>query len=178
MCKLQSIDLPSLVFLLRSASRRENSDSNPGHAASWEKQKSEKWNYSLYGITNPWPALPHSFTLSAGTNLTKVQSTELLPGRASQVLLTDISISPSFDADASLSKIFILSTAMATWAAARRQLGLTTPESDSQAKQSVGTAHFQGGRLPGKLHSWARESRRAAAQPALPKGRNAGFYSM
>lgn len=83
-----------------------------------------------------------------------VQSTEtqLLLGRTSEVLLTDISIASPFDADVSLNNIFILSRTMATWAAARRQLWLTIQKSDSQAKQLVVTALFHRGRLLGKFH--------------------------
>lgn len=100
-------------------------------------------------------ASSHSFILFASTILAMAQSTEtqLLLGRTSQVLLTDISITSPFDADALLNNIFILSRTMATWAAARRQLWLTTQKSDSQAKQLVVTALFQGGRLFGKLHN-------------------------
>lgn len=107
-----------------------------------------------------------------------VQSTEklLLPGRTSQVLLTDISIASPFDADASLNNIFILSRTMATMSAARRQLWLTTQKTNSRAKQLVVTALFQGGRLFGKLQNKVREFK-WETQPALPKGRNEGFYS-
>lgn len=99
-------------------------------------------------------ASSQSFIFFASTILAMVQSTEkqLLLDRTSQVLLTDISIASPFDADALLNNIFILSRTMATRAAARRQLWLTTQKTDSQAKQLVVTALFQGGRLFGKLH--------------------------
>lgn len=100
-------------------------------------------------------ASSQGFIFFASTILAVVQSTEklLLPGRTSQVLLTDISIASPFDADASLNNIFILSRTMATMTAARRQLWLTTQKMNSQAIQLVVTALYQGGRLSGKLQN-------------------------